>query len=89
VKRGETGRYEVTSAGGEQIRAFVPAPLPPVSPLGFEGDLQKALEAAVLAIGRLDGVSALLPDKALFLYAYVRKEGDAVVALGPAAVRAR
>jgi Fic family protein len=32
------------------------------------------MEAAVLAIGRLDGVSTLLPDKALFLYAYVRKE---------------
>ena len=28
----------------------------------------------MLAVGRLDGVSALLPDKALFLYAYVRKE---------------
>jgi Fic family protein len=74
LKRGETGRYEITNAGGEQIRAFVPAPLPPVPPLIFEGDLQKAFEAAVLAVGRLDGVSALLPDKALFLYAYVRKE---------------
>jgi Fic family protein len=28
----------------------------------------------VLAVGRLDGVSTLLPDKALFLYTYVRKE---------------
>lgn len=74
MKRGKTGKYHVTSVGGEQVRAFVPAPLPPVPPLAFEGDLQKALEAAVLAVGRLDGVSALLPDKALFLYAYVRKE---------------
>ena len=74
MKRGETGRYEVTSTGGEEVRAFVPAPLPPAPPLAFEGDLQKVLEAAVLAVGRLDGVSALLPDKALFLYAYVRKE---------------
>jgi Fic family protein len=48
--------------------------LPPVPPLAFEGDLQKVLEAAVLAVGRLDGMSALLPDKAFFLYAYVRKE---------------
>jgi len=38
------------------------------------GALQPHFEAAVLALGRLDGVSALLPDKALFLYAYVRKE---------------
>jgi len=74
MKRGETGRYEVTTAGGESVRAFVPAPLPPVPPLALEGRLQQALEAAVLAIGRLDGASTLLPDKSLFLYAYVRKE---------------
>ena len=29
---------------------------------------------AVLALGRLDGVSTLLPDRSLFLYTYVRKE---------------
>jgi Fic family protein len=72
--RGETGRYEVTSVGGEPARAFVPAPLPPTPPLVLAGELQPLLEAAVLAVGRLDGVSTLLPDKALFLYAYVRKE---------------
>jgi Fic family protein len=74
MKRGETGTYEVTSIGGESVRAFVPTPLPPVPPLALEGPLQQALEAAVLALGRLDGVSTLLPDKSLFLYAYVRKE---------------
>ncbi|MEW6268233.1 MAG: Fic family protein [Thermodesulfobacteriota bacterium] len=74
MTRGETGRYEVTSVGGEPVRAFVPVALPPVPPLSFEGDLQRALESAVLAVGRLDGVSTLLPDKSLFLYSYVRKE---------------
>ncbi|MBI4880553.1 MAG: Fic family protein [Planctomycetes bacterium] len=74
MKRGETGRYEVTRVGGESVRAFVPHPLPPVPPLAFDATLQRALEAAVLALGRLDGVSTLLPDTALFLYAYVRKE---------------
>ncbi|MEW6260036.1 MAG: Fic family protein [Thermodesulfobacteriota bacterium] len=74
MKRGETGYYVVTTAGGETVRAFVPAPLPPDPPLALAGDLQRALEAAVLALGRLDGVSTLLPDKSLFLYAYVRKE---------------
>ena len=29
MQRGETGRYEVTSIGGEHVRAFIPAPLPP------------------------------------------------------------
>lgn len=74
MKRGETGRYEATAVGGETVRAFVPAPLPPSPPLTFAGELQRTLEAAVLALGRLDGVSTLLPDKSLFLYAYVRKE---------------
>ena len=35
---------------------------------------QKLLERALLACGRLDGVSVLLPDPDLFLYAYVRRE---------------
>lgn len=74
MERGETGRYEATAAGGESVRAFIPAPLPPTPPLAFETGLERALEAAVLAVGRLDGVSTLLPDKALLLYAYVRKE---------------
>jgi Fic family protein len=74
VKRGVTGRYEVTSTAGERAEAFVPAPLPPVPPLALEGELQRALEPALLAVGRLDSLSTLLPDTALFLYAYVRKE---------------
>jgi cell filamentation protein, protein adenylyltransferase len=74
VKRGPTGRYETTATGGETVRAFVPNPLPPVPPLVMEGGLQPVLESALLALGRLDGVSTLLPDKALFLYTYVRKE---------------
>ena len=74
MQRGEIGQYQTTDVAGEQVRAFVPDPLPPVPPLVLEGPLQKSLEAATLALGRLDGVSAHLPDKALFLYAYVRKE---------------
>lgn len=74
MKRGLTGRYEVSSAGGERVTAFVPAPLPPVPPLALDGELLVRLEQANLALGRLDSVSTLLPDTALFLYAYVRKE---------------
>ncbi|MDE0528999.1 MAG: Fic family protein [Truepera sp.] len=74
MQRGESGSYEVTSSGGERVRAFVPAPLPPKPGLALDGSLQQMLESAVLALGRLDGVSTLLPDEALFLYAYVRKE---------------
>jgi Fic family protein len=74
MHRGETGDYEITSVAGERVRAFVPSPLPPVPPVELDGPLQLALEGAQLALGRLDGASSLLPDKTLFLYAYVRKE---------------
>jgi Fic family protein len=74
VKRGATGTERLSGGGGETIRALVPNPLPPDPPLVFDGPLQQELEAAVLAIGRLDGVSTLLPDTSLFIYAYVRKE---------------
>jgi len=74
VKRGPTDQYETSATGGETFRAFIPNGLPPVPPLEMEGGLQPLLESALLALGRLDGVSTLLPDKALFLYTYVRKE---------------
>lgn len=74
MKRGRTGRFETTSVGGERVKAFVPAPLPPDPPLALGGRLQGLLERAHLALGRLDGVSTLLPDVSLFLYSYVRKE---------------
>ena len=74
MRRGETGRYESASAGGEQVRAFVPRPLPPRPPVTLDGARQQELEKATLALGRLDAVSTLLPDDTLFLYSYVRKE---------------
>ena len=74
MRRGEIGAYEETSTGGERVRAFVPAPLPPRPVLHLDGLLQQELEAAVLALGRLDGVATLLPDETIFLYAYMRKE---------------
>lgn len=74
MKRTTTGTFSISTVGGVAIRAFVPSPLPPVPPPELGGPLHRSLESAVLALGRLDGVSALLPDRALFLYAYIRKE---------------
>jgi hypothetical protein len=61
MPRRETGRYEVSAAGGEAVRALVPAPLSLIPPLVLGGHLQKTLEQAVLALGRLDSLSTLLP----------------------------
>ncbi len=74
MQRGETGRYHVTAAAGERVRAFVPAPLPPTPAIEMIPERQKLLEEALLACGRLDAVSGLLPDAGLFLYTYVRRE---------------
>ena len=74
MQRGLTGRYEVTTVGGEPVRAFLPRPLPPEPPLQFDGPLPVLQEQALLALGRLDALSTLLPDTHLFLYSYVRKE---------------
>ena len=75
MQRGLTGRYVTTSTvGDETVKAFVPRPLPPIPPLSIDDDLRRILDAALIALGRLDGVTALLPDTHLFLYMYVRKE---------------
>ena len=73
MRRGKTGRYEIAIVGDETVRAFVPAPLPPTPALDLVV-LQGPLEKALLALGRLDSLSVLLPDPHLFLYTYVRKE---------------
>jgi Fic family protein len=72
--RGETGRYRVSQFGGETVRAFVPNPLPPVAVIDLGGARQRLLDNALVACGRLDAVTALLPDPELFLYTYVRRE---------------
>ena len=53
MKRGKTGIYEPTVAGGKKVRAFVPARLPPVPSISLAGKLERTLEAAVLALGDL------------------------------------
>ncbi len=74
MRRKSTGTYEVTAAGGETVRAFIPEPLPPTVELNFRDGLHRPLEAATTALGRLDAVTELLPDAADFVYGYVRKE---------------
>ena len=67
------GRKVTLSTVGEKVEAFVPPPLPPAPPVRM-GGLSGLLERANLALGRLDGMTSILPDTDLFLYMYVRKE---------------
>jgi Fic family protein len=70
----DTGRYRITRVSGEEVRTYLPKPLPPDPPIALTPDSLGLLEKANRALGRLDGVSRLLPDPELFLYFYVRKE---------------
>lgn len=74
MKRELQGRYVTISTVGEAARAFVPAPLPPCPPIDWTPKLRSKFDQALLALGRLDSVSTLLPEISLFLYMYVRKE---------------
>ena len=69
-----TGRYLLAQDGPEGFWAFHPAPLPPSPPLVIDADLQDRLDAGNQALGRLDGITLLLPDPDQFLYTFVRKE---------------
>src|SRR5271170_5938291 len=55
-------------------RAFIPAALPPTPPLEMDWELTRLLSEADHALGRLDGVTSILPNPALFVSMYVRHE---------------
>src|SRR3990167_5558861 len=69
-----TGRVVKQLSGPESYDAFIPNPLPPEPPIVIDGKLEEAIERAGVALGRLDGITLLLPDPNLFLYMFVRKE---------------
>ena len=74
MKRPPPGRTITVTTQGESFRAFVPAPLPPKPPLEWSQALRRRFDDANVALGRLDAVSALLPNAELLLYSFVRKE---------------
>ncbi len=58
IDNNRLGRYVTTTYGSETVRAFVPPPLPPDPPLRLD-PMQRLLEEAVQALGRLDGLATL------------------------------
>jgi Fic family protein len=72
-KNSRLGTYVSTTTAGETVRAFMPPPLPPEPAVDLTGLFQQ-LDRANQALGRLEGLTTLLPDTRLFLYLYVRKE---------------
>lgn len=65
------GSYQHQPGGYE---AFIPKRLPPDPPLDVDDDMWRRLSQADLALGRLDGLTEILPNPDLFVSMYVRKE---------------
>jgi Fic family protein len=74
MRRPPPGTYVDVATAGERFRAFVPAPLPPEPPIAWSPALRRRFDDALVALGRLDALSAHLPNAALLLYSFVRKE---------------
>jgi len=74
MHRPPPGQYVTLSTADEPYQAFVPAALPPQPPLAWTPALRRRFDDALVALGRLDAITALLPNAALLLYSFVRKE---------------
>jgi Fic family protein len=71
INRDRAGTY-IGQVGN--YKAFVPKPLPPDPPIGLDSEMIQLLSQADRALGRLDGISAILPNVDLFVAMYVNKE---------------
>lgn len=54
--------------------AFVPKKLPPNPSINIDSEMQKLLSLADHKLGRLDGITQILPNPELFVAMYVKKE---------------
>lgn len=69
-----TGTYRILKWDHEEVRAFIPAPLPPDPPLDLNIAVTVALSDATAALGRLAVAADMVPSADWFLYGFVRKE---------------
>ena len=74
MRRPPPGQYVEVATAGERFKAYVPAPLPPAPPIDWSPALRRRFDEALLALGRLDALTAHLPNASLLLYSFVRKE---------------
>ncbi len=71
----QTGQYRIVSTLEEEVRAFVPYPLPPADPpLLIDGPTAELLATAETELARLSVAGSMVPSIGWFLYGFVRKE---------------
>ena len=56
--------------------AFIPDKFPPVQSIVLSNKTQNLHAKAALMVGKLDGITQLLPDLDFFLFMYIRKEAS-------------
>lgn len=70
-----TGSFAVTRYDTEEVRSFVPLPLPPRDPpLVIDPETGRLLAEAQAALGQLSVASNMVAAPSWFIYAFVRKE---------------
>ena len=67
------GTY-IKQSGG--FKAFVPHTFPPKEGFDLSDELSKKNAKATLALGKLDGISYLVPDIDFFIFMYIRKDAE-------------
>ena len=56
------------------FEAFIPYPFPPKGGFHFSRVIERKNDTAIRLLGKLDGITQLLPDMDFFLFMYIRKD---------------
>ena len=67
----EIGKYQKQPNG---FKAFIPDPFPPKGGFSFLQNTLRKNDEAIRLLGKLDGITQLLPDIDFFLFMYIRKD---------------
>lgn len=71
MKRIELGKNIEQIQG---FKSFIPHPFPPKEGFDWDSHLLKKTDQATRLLGKLDGITKLLPDADFFLLMYLRKD---------------
>lgn len=71
INKPKIGQY-ITQKGG--FKAFTPFDFPPKGGFPMSARLYKKHEEAIRLVGKLDGITRLLPDKNFFLLMFIKKD---------------
>lgn len=73
MRRPVPGKYIEVGIAAERFKAFVSAPLPPEPPIVWSPALRRRFDEALLSLGRLDALTAHLPNGALLGTGEIRR----------------